>query len=263
MKTKITRLLLSAVLMMCCVAAWADDEDFWTIIEEPTCSKYGTMRDWYGTGESRLVPKAAHHFVDGVCTVCGHAAPTKYNGTPADSLVTITEENYAQYGLTASNKDCVMGRTVITTAEEFMKYMNSGDSYQVIEFDAFLAEDIVLDENVNLPEVNLGVYYTFDGTGHTISNVYRNGDTMVGLFCRNAGYILNLGLISPKIVGVSGGCICGFNGSVNSGGRIDNCFVIDGSLEGNSNDLFGIADQGKVHTTFIENCYAFDSSDSK
>ena len=189
----------------------------WTIIEQPTCSTYGTMQNPDNTSELRLVPKLAHHFGDdGKCTVCHHPVPTKYSGTPATSLVTITESNYKTYGLTEMNKGCVMGWTVITTAEEFMKYMNSGDSYQVIEFDAFLAEDIVLDENVNLPEVNLGVYYTFDGTGHTISNVYRNGDTMVGLFCRNAGYILNLGLISPKIVGVSGGCIFGFNGSVNS-----------------------------------------------
>uniref|UniRef100_UPI003D7F9E20 hypothetical protein n=1 Tax=Pedobacter sp. TaxID=1411316 RepID=UPI003D7F9E20 len=124
MKRNFFRLLLSAVLMMCCMSAWAGGD--WTIIEQPTCSKYGTMQNPENTDELRLVPKLAHHFGDdGKCTVCGHDAPTKYNGTPAESLVTITESNYADYGLTETNKDCVMGWTVITTAEEFMRYINS------------------------------------------------------------------------------------------------------------------------------------------
>ena len=244
------RLLLSAVLMMCCVAAWADDEDFWTIIEEPTCSKYGTMKNT-STNELRLVPKLPHQFVNGECTVCGHAAPSMYRGTLAESLVTITEENYVQYGLTATNKGCVMGWTVITTSDEFMKYYNSSDSWNNINFNAFLAEDILLDDRVNLPEINLGNECVFDGTGHTISNVYRNGDRCVGLFTGNSGIIRNLGLISPKIVVCisNGGCFCG-----NNNGTIENCFVIDGYIEGADSDLYGIANQKQGAK--ILNCYA-------
>ena len=251
MKTKITRLLLSAVLMMCCVSVFAEDD--WTIIEQPTCSTYGTMKNT-STNELRLVPKLPHQFVNGECTVCGHAAPSMYRGTLAESLVTITEENYVQYGLTATNKGCVMGWTVITTAEEFMRYINNngvGGSY--IEFNAFLAEDILLDDRINLPEINLGNERVFDGTGHTISNVYRNGDRCVGLFTGNSGIIRNLGLISPKIVVCisNGGCFCG-----NNSGTIENCFVIDGEIEGTDTDfdLYGIANQKQGAK--ILNCYA-------
>ena len=221
----------------------------WTILEQPTCSTYGTMQNPANTSELRLVPKVAHHFGDDdKCTVCGHAAPTKYNGTPATSLVTITESNYAAYGLTETNKSCVKGWTVITTAEEFMKYINNnGEPY--IRINAFLAEDIILDNTESLPERGLYDGRVFDGTGHTISNVQRNDQTYVGLFYASYGIIRNLGLIAPDIVvnGSFGGCICASNI-----GTIENCFVIDGSIKGTG--IYGIANQtpkGK-----IINCYA-------
>lgn len=247
MKRNFFRLLLSAVLMMCCMSAWAGGD--WTILEQPTCSKYGTMQNPANISELRLVPKLAHHFGDdGKCTVCGHPAPTKYNGTPATSLVTITESNYATYGLTETNKGCVMGWKVITTAEEFMKYMN-GDGYGDTEFNAFLSEDIILNKEKNLPAITLR--HVFDGTGHTIRNMYRSGDSFVGLYKSNQGTIRNLGLISPKLVVSSyyGGCICGDNW-----GLIENCFVIDGNIEGTDSELYGIANQNPNGQ--IINCYA-------
>ena len=219
MKRNFFRLLLSAVLMMCCMSAWAGGD--WTIIEYPTCSTYGTMQNPANTSELRLVPKVVHHFGDdGKCTVCGHPEPTKYNGNPATSLVTITEDNYKTYGLTAKNKGCVMGWTVISTAEEFMKYMNSGSR---IIFNAFLAEDIILDEAENLPDINLYDKCVLDGTGHTISGMYRSGNTYVGLYDDNRGTIRNIGLISPKLVVTDcrSGCICSWNRGV-----VENCFVI-------------------------------------
>ena len=247
MKRNLTRLLLSAVLMMCCMSAWAGGD--WTILEQPTCSKYGTMRNPANTDELRLVPKLAHQFdSDGVCTVCGHTAPTMYNGTPATSLVTITEENYATYGLTEKNKDCVMGWKVITTAEEFMRYMdNDGSSF--IRTNAFLAEDIILNKEDNLPSRSLNEGYAFNGTGHTISNIYvTSGGILVGLFNSNNGTIRNLGLISPKIKNeLYGGCVCGRNE-----GLIENCFVIDGFIE-EGNNGYGIATNNKGRTV---NCYA-------
>ena len=251
MKRNFFRLLLSAVLMMCCMSAWAGGD--WTIIEYPTCSTYGTMQNPANTSELRLVPKLAHHFGDdGKCTVCHHAAPTKYNGTPATSLVTITDENYATYGLTENNKGCVMGWKVITTAEEFMRYINDdGNLTSWIKFNAFLAEDVILDNTVNLPNRCLDTGYILDGTGHTISNVYRSGNYYVGLYETNQGTIRNLGLISPKLVvsGYYGGCICGDNS-----GLIENCFVIDGNIEGTHSSLYGIANQNPNGK--IINCYA-------
>ena len=250
MKRNIFRLLLSAVMMMYNMGVWADGD--WTILEQPTCSKYGTMQNPANKSELRLVPKLAHHFgVDGKCTVCSHAAPTKYSGTPATSLVTITESNYATYGLTEKNKGCVMGWKVITTAEEFMMYMNR-DSW--IKFNAFLAEDVILDDTENLPEMNLDGGYVFDGTGHTISYMYRSGGSYVGLYEDNWGTIRNTGLISPKFVvsGVFGGCICG-----NNDGVIENCFVIDGNIEGKDSNLYGIADQSSGGQ--IINCYAISN----
>ena len=254
MKRNLFRLLLSAVLMMCCMSVWAGGD--WTIIEYPTCSTYGTMQNPANTSELRLVPKLAHHFGDDAkCTVCGHSTPTKYNGTPAESLVTITESNYAAYGLTETNKSCVMDWTVITTAEEFMRYINNdGKSNPWIEFNAFLAEDIILDNTVNLPDKTLNSECVFDGTGHTISNVHRSGDNFVGLFEANQGIIRNLGLIAPDIVvnGYYGGCICG-----NNKGVIENCFVIDGNIEGTGSDLYGITCQNLGGQ--IINCYAISN----
>ncbi|MCQ2094173.1 MAG: hypothetical protein MJY81_04165 [Bacteroidaceae bacterium] len=254
MKSNFTRLFLSAVLMMCCMSVLAGGD--WTIIEYPTCSTYGTMQNPANTSELRLVPKLPHHFGDdGKCTVCGHPVPTMYNGTPATSLVTITDENYATYGLTENNKGCVMGWKVITTAEEFMRYINNdGKSYPWIEFNAFLAEDVILDSIVNLPNKSLEKGYILDGTGHTISNMYRSDDLFVGLYEDNNGTIRNLGLIAPHIV-VSkfyGGCICG-----NNSGLIENCFVIDGNIEGVHSDLYGIAN--KTPDGQIINCYAISN----
>ena len=249
------RLLLFFALMLTVgINAWAGGD--WTILEQPTCSTYGTMQNPTNTSELRLMPKVAHHFGDdGKCTVCGHPAPTKYNGTPATSLVTITESNYATYGLTEKNKGCVMGWKVITTAEEFMRYINNdGEDSHWIEFNAFLAEDIILDDTVNLPDINLHGGCVLDGTGHTISDMYRSGDYYVGLYNDNVGTIRNLGLISPKIeVNVAfGGCICGHNT-----GTIENCFVIDGNIIGENSDLYGIACQGSGGQ--IINCYAISN----
>ena len=253
MKRNFFRLLLSAVLMMCYMSVWAGGD--WTIIEQPTCSTYGTMQNPANKSELRLVPKLAHHFVNGECSVCHHPVPTMYNGTPATSLVTITESNYATYGLTEKNKGCVMGWTVITTAEEFMKYINNdGEDFFWIKFNAFLAEDIILDGTVNLPERNLYAGYVFDGTGHTISNMYRSGERNIGLYRQNQGTIRNLGLISPKIVNNDdfGGCICSGNKGV-----IENCFVIDGNIEGTGSYLYGIANQYSGGQ--IINCYAISN----
>lgn len=250
MKTNSVRLLFSAVLAMCCMSVWAEDD--WTIIEQPTCSQYGTMQHT-GTGELRLVPKLAHQYMYGVCTECNHKAPTPYSGTPATSLVTITDVNYADYGLTDTNRQCVMGWKVISTAEEFMRYINhDGSLGSYILFNAFLAEDIVLDSTVGLPETSLDKNCIFDGTGHTVSNVYRSGEgSYVGLFHNNRGIIRNLGLISPRIeVGGSyAGCICDNNFST-----IENCFVVDGVIDGTGSDLNGIACQNNGGT--IINCYA-------
>ncbi|MCQ2095655.1 MAG: hypothetical protein MJY59_02805, partial [Bacteroidaceae bacterium] len=222
----------------------------WTILEQPTCSTYGTMQNPANKSELRLVPKVAHLFGDdGKCTVCGHPEPTKYNGTPATSLVTITEDNYKTYGLTEKNKDCVMGWTVITTAEEFMKYINA-NGRMFIGINAFLAEDIILDYTKSLPDAYINPGYVFDGTGHTISNVQRNGQDVVGLFGKNDGIIRNLGLISPKIEisGYFGGCICG-----NNCGTIENCFVIDGNIDGPKSQNYGIASQtdGKIINSYV------------
>ena len=254
MKRNFFRLLLSAVLMMCCTAVWAGGD--WTIIEYPTCSTYGTMQNPANKSELRLVPKLAHHFGDdGKCTVCGHPAPTKYNGTPAESLVTITESNYAAYGLTETNKSCVMDWTVITTAEEFMRYINNdGNSSSNIRINAFLAEDIILNNTESLPITILNEGYVFDGTGHTISNMHSKSSD-AGLFGNNKkGTIRNLGLIYPKIVaeGFAGGCICRDNA-----GTIENCFVIDGNIEGTDSYLYGIADQTSEGQ--IINCYAISN----
>ena len=86
--------------------------------------------------------------------------------------------------------------------------------------------------------------------------MYRSGEKNVGLYGYNRGTIRNLGLISPKleVSDCYARCICG-----NNFGTIENCFVIDGYIEGTGSYLYGIAPHSIGNDCKIINCYAISN----
>ena len=91
---------------------------------------------------------------------------------------------------------------------------------------------------------------TFDGNGHTISNLKTGGHPQgSGLFTKNEGTIKNLTLIN---VNISGDKYVGGIAGVNSGGTIENCFV-DGIISGDKY-VGGIAgnNYGTVKDSFAD-----------
>ena len=99
----------------------------------------------------------------------------------------------------------------------------------------------------------IGGYYhcfkgTFDGDGHTVSNFTINSpDTCIGLFGKNNGTIMNLGVEKAEISGKTCvGGVCGYNG-----GTIQNCYNT-GAVKG-ENDVGGVCGYN-VDGTFT-NCY--------
>ena len=158
--------------------------------------------------------------------------------------------------------------------------VNSGTDYEGKFFK--LTADIDLGGKEWTP---IGGYYhcfkgTFDGDGHTVSNFIINlEDECIGLFGKNNGTIMNLGVENAEITGydyvggvcgenngtikncyntgaVSGnfdiGGVCGFN---SDGGTIQNCYNT-GAVSGNSETSSAIGGVcGYNNTGTITNCY--------
>ena len=151
-----------------------------------------------------------HHYVDDVCTNCGHIIhPELVDGW---------------YEIASVGQLIWLADTV-----------NSGN----ITINARLVADIALNDNVLAADGSLrctpariwtpignSTYQfngTFDGQGHTISGVYVNSGSNVGLFGYiNSGTVKNVVLADSYITGSSYvGGICGYMG--NSSALIENC----------------------------------------
>ena len=93
---------------------------------------------------------------------------------------------------------------------------------------------------------------TFDGNGHTISGLYVNGGSYVGLFgyLGSGGKIQNVGVVDSYISGSSNvGGVCGYN---NNSGTITNCYNT-GTVSG-SGTAGGVCGYNNNSGT-ITNCY--------
>ena len=105
----------------------------------------------------------------------------------------------------------------------------------------------------------IGGYYhcfkgTFDGDGHTVSNFTINSEnTCTGLFGKNNGTIMNLGVENAEINGYNyAGGVCGFN---DDGCTIQNCYST-GAVSGNSETSSAIGGVcGCNNEGTITNCY--------
>ena len=228
----------------------------WEVLEEPTAALYGTMR--------RACPgddkHAAHTELKVLPKLYDPAAePTPYNGTP-QTPQRITADNYADYGLTASNWTVFEGYYGIRTAEELRGFMN-------LAIGITLSEKGVLTENVRINALgstthewplryleNNGV---FDGTGHTVAGIYSVNRGYNGLFSIvDAGAIVrNVGVKDVNCP--SGSYVGGITGLCS--GTIDNCFVVDATLNG-TYAAGGICGYARGTVT---NCYAVGHVNSK
>ena len=144
--------------------------------------------------------------------------------------------------------------TEITTAEQFKAIGNDNTSWGK---NYVLGNDIVFEDGTELTPI--GGYYKpftgkFSGDGHTVSNFTINSEnTCTGLFGKNNGTIMNLGVENAEINGYNyAGGVCGFN---DDGCTIQNCYST-GAVSGNSETSSAIGGVcGCNNEGTITNCY--------
>ena len=122
---------------------------------------------------------------------------------------------------------------------------------------ARLVDDITMPEGMNWVAYGTSYNGTFDGAGHTISNLSVASDSMAGVHNNEGlfktigpdGVVKNLGLIQPSVKPDSGnaGAICGTNW-----GTIENCYNLGGEITVAAVYGGGIAGQNEG---IIRRCY--------
>ena len=188
----------------------------------------------------------------GCCSACGQFIA---QGT------LVTESNYSGLNLSAD----FVGYYAISNAGElywFANEVNNGNG----TINAVLTADIVANENVLTAEgelngtptyswtpigaLSISFKGTFDGNGHTISGLYKNGEDYIGLIgCAYGATISNVGVIDSYIKGYAFvGGICGYS----YGTTITNCYNT-GTVSGSSNYVGGICGYSENGTQ--TNCY--------
>jgi len=92
-----------------------------------------------------------------------------------------------------------------------------------------------------------------NGQGYTISNLYRNGQFNGGLFSAIiTGFVLNLNFANPDITVVKSGSGSGATGVLASyitGGAVENCHVVGGSVQLNGPAVGGLIGRLNQHDT--------------
>lgn len=152
----------------------------------------------------------------------------------------------------------------IATEEElsaFRDYVNSGNTYAGLTVKLVADIDLSAVDNWTPIGINTTYYFagTFDGDGHTISNMYVNKQAAYkGLFAIaiNAT-IKNLTLKNPVIASTAYESAGGIAGLIRNC-EIINCHVVGGSVEANANNVGGIVGYISLtttaQTTLIEGC---------
>ena len=107
---------------------------------------------------------------------------------------------------------------------------------------------------------------TFDGEGHTISNLHINRTgtlgANIGLFSQVSGTIRNVGLVNPNVTGGLANEVGSLVGQ-QSGGTIRNCYVSGGSTTGgNGSDVGGLVGHQSGSGSTISTCYVKGGSNT-
>jgi len=191
-----------------------------------------------GLTEGEALP---HSYVNGVCNVCGMDENGVFHIKTAEQLVA-----FAQY-VNAGNKDA----KAVLDADIDMTDVAWTPICQTVSYHSSEATDT-------------GYTGTFDGNGHTISNLTVTGKSgatySYGLFGTVSGTVKHLGMDGFTFtMGSAGDARAGsVAGQVLTGGTIENCYSIGHSVTTNNNIAGGIA--GCNYGGTIRNCYAYNGS---
>ena len=183
----------------------------------------------------------SHNYVNGVCTVCGMDENGVFHIKTAEQLVA-----FAQY-VNAGNKDA----KAVLDADIDMTGVAWTPICQTVSFHDTAATDT-------------GYSGTFDGNGHTISNLtvtgIAGGTYSYGLFGTVSGTVKNLGMVNyTYTMGSATDARAGsIAGQVISGGSITNCYSVGHTVTTSNNIAGGIA--GCNYGGTISNCYALNGS---
>ena len=191
-----------------------------------------------GLTEGETLP---HSYVNGVCTVCGMDENGVFHIKTAEQLVA-----FAQY-VNAGNKDA----KAVLDADIDMTDVAWTPICQTVSYHSSEATDT-------------GYSGTFDGNGHTISNLTVTGISgatySYGLFGTVSGTVKNLGMVNfTYTMGSASDARAGsIAGQVLTGGTITNCYSVGHTVTTSSNIAGGIA--GCTYGGTISNCYALNGS---
>lgn len=153
------------------------------------------------------------------------------------------------------------GAYLITKPEELADVATGSGRYNT-SITLSLQRDIDLGAHEWVP-INLSTAITFQGNGHTISNLHINQPNKdnVGLFGNLSGtvFFYNINLANVMIVGKQNvGAFLGYNS--NGGGQLNNCTISSGSVFGYGNNTGGIAGYDKYLS--LLNCKNYASVSS-
>lgn len=258
------RLLVLLIVVHTAIVSYADDIKWKvdSIIEEPTCSTYGTMRiknSETGVTMYVVLPKTAHVYdSQRKCRICSAEiqSPKPLFEGGGNYLTKISKDNYREFGFTANNYHLKEGHYAIRTADELWLYFlttKSSDGSNELNTSAFLTDDILFASPIDHFSVcNIPAGIVFDGMGHIIKGLSCNASA---LFNQNEGTICNLGLVSPVFTSDAQAEYTGFMAAVNIG-AVENCFVLQGLLsrESEKTKLGGIVGTNRAGAS-VENCY--------
>ncbi|MBE5865550.1 MAG: hypothetical protein E7292_04950 [Lachnospiraceae bacterium] len=183
----------------------------------------------------------SHNYENGVCTYCGMDENGVFHIKTAEQLVA-----FAQY-VELGNKDA----DAVLDADIDMTGVAWTPICQTVSFHDTAATDT-------------GYSGTFDGNGHTISNLtvtgISGGTYSYGLFGTVSGTVENLGMVNyTYTMGSAPDARAGsIAGQVLTGGTITNCYSVGHTVKTNGNIAGGIA--GCNYGGTISNCYAISSS---
>ena len=183
----------------------------------------------------------SHNYIDGVCTICGMDRYGTFHIKTAEQLVAFAQS------VNAGNKDA----DAVLDADIDMTGVDWTPICQTVSYHSSEATDT-------------GYSGTFDGKGHTISNLTVtgiSGDTYsYGLFGTVSGTVKNLGMVNyTYTMGSAPDARAGsIAGQVLTGGTITNCYSVGHTVTTNGNIAGGIA--GCNYGGTISNCYALNGS---
>ncbi len=182
-----------------------------------------------------------HDYVDGFCTMChGYNSDVFVIDSPED-LVAFAEN------VNAGNKSL----SAVLEADIDMENVDWTPVCQTVSYHETAATDT-------------GYTGTFDGKGHTISNLtvtgISGGTYSYGLFGTVSGTVRNLGMVNyTYTMGSATDARAGsVAGQVLTGGTITNCYSVGHTVTTSNNIAGGIA--GCTYGGTISNCYALNGS---